>query len=116
MWWGVHNDGIIGYCGVEHISWYNGTGEASFLLDENATEYWPEAFRAFIRKAFDATGLQAIYAEVYHCSENRELWALSAEEHHAESVTVPCRRRLGDVYHGADIHTFLREVVCESSS
>ena len=69
-------DILIGYGGIENISWENGSGEISLLIgpDYRGKGYGKEAVGLFLDQAFNMWNLHTVHGECYECA-NWGFWA-----------------------------------------
>ena len=68
----LHNDQLIGYGGIVHISWQNLRAELSFLLDDKRcedNEQYSKDFLTFLKlikeMAFSDLGLHRLFTETF---------------------------------------------------
>ena len=63
------NNLLVGYGGLENISWENGNAELSLLIgpDYRGRGYGRKAVLLFLREAFERMRLHSVYGECYKC-------------------------------------------------
>ena len=92
-WGDISNEELIGYGGIENISWENGTGEMSVLIrpDMRGHGYGKCAVHMFLEQAFDFMRLGVVYGECYYCGPVA-FWKKIAERYDAYSAVLPKRK------------------------
>ena len=71
-WFGVYFDDIlVGYTGIENISWENRIGEISLLISPSNQEcgYGWEAADKILQYAFNSLNLNCVFGECYESNE-----------------------------------------------
>jgi RimJ/RimL family protein N-acetyltransferase len=105
------NNTLVGYGGIENISWENGTGEISLLIFQNHKRqgFGAQAVRLFLDRAFNYLRLGAVVAEVYGSNPNSPFWERVGTEHNAHYTVLPHRKFVHGRYYGAEWYTFTKE-------
>jgi len=98
---------LVGYGGIEHIQWENGSGEISLLIfhDFKRRGFGQSALDQFIRYAFDDLRLDCVYAEVYASNPNLGFW----DKQGGNRYYLPHRKRANAAYWGAFFYYWFRE-------
>jgi RimJ/RimL family protein N-acetyltransferase len=107
---------LLGYGGIENISWENRNGEISILIDP---ERWRqhlgiEAVGLFLDQAFNKLNLFTVYGECYYCGPWK-FWEKMVESRGelATSTYLPARKYWNGKYYGSYYFTFYRSENCE---
>ena len=101
---------LLGYGGIEHISWENSNGEISLLLDPNMYKQGLgiEAVALFLDQAFNYLNLEAVYGECYMCGP-WGFWTKQVAKHGGMSAFLPLRKYYDGGYHSSYYFTFTKE-------
>lgn len=105
------NNSLVGYGGIENISWENGTGEISLLVfrEHKRQGFGSQAVRLFLGRAFNYMRLGAVVAEVYDSNPNFPFWEKMAIDYGATLSNLPCRKFVHGRYYSSAWYTFMRE-------
>jgi RimJ/RimL family protein N-acetyltransferase len=110
-YWALYiHDTLVGYGGIENISWENRSGEISVLIAKqyHGRGYGRAAVGLFIDHAFGALNLDIVYGEVYTCG-NVEFWKKICAERGAETSTIPARKFWKGKYYDSMFFVFRRK-------
>lgn len=103
-------DTLVGYGGIENISWENRQGEISVLIGKKhqGHGYGKAAVDLFLNQAFNYLNLDIVYGEVYTCG-NVGFWQKICAEKEAFNTMVPGRKFFAGKYHDAMVFVFRRK-------
>ena len=105
-WFGIHKtdssvDNLIGYTGIENISWENRIGEISLLISPSNQEcgYGWEAADKILQYAFNSLNLNCVFGECYESNENAvRFWRKITEQREGYTTALPCRKYINGKY------------------
>ena len=102
---------LIGYAGIENISWENRIGEISLLIDPqyHGKGYGKQAANAVLDYAFDNLNLHTVYGECYLSNPAVDFWKKITAEREGYTTTLPCRKYHGGQYYGSLYFSIERE-------
>lgn len=106
---------LVGYGGIEHISWENRNGELSVLIDpaRHKQKLGSEAIELFLDQAFNYLNLEAIFAECYECGPTG-FWQQMKHKYGGMGSFLPCTKYYDGTYYGSEVTTFTKESFIES--
>jgi RimJ/RimL family protein N-acetyltransferase len=98
---------LMGYGGIENISWENRIGELSVLIDPDKWHQGlgTEAVGLFLDQAFNYLNLIAVHGECYFCAAVK-FWQKMVKKHQGTSAYLPCRKYWNGNYYGSYCFTF----------
>ena len=100
---------LLGYGGIENISWENSNGEMSLLIDpdRHGEGLGSEAVEMFLEQAFSFLNLNVVYGECYG-SGPYEFWEKMVEKYEGEGIWLPRRKFWQGEYYDSFGFTFCR--------
>jgi len=101
---------LLGYGGIEHISWENSNGEISLLLDPSKYKQGlgSEAVALFLDQAFNYLNLRAVFAECYE-SGPVGFWEQAHKRYSSIRSFLPMRKYYKGRNYGSYVFTFYKE-------
>ena len=104
---------LVGYGGIENISWENRNGEISLLLrpECRGKGYGREAVGLFLEQAFEHMNLECVYGECYMCGP-WEFWEKMVVGYRHPAALLPDRKYYQGAYYGSYYFTFDRISYC----
>jgi RimJ/RimL family protein N-acetyltransferase len=100
---------LLGYGGIEHISWENRIGELSVLIDPDKWHQGlgTEAVGLFLDQAFNYLNLEAVHGECYFCAAVG-FWQKIVIKYQAPATYLPCRKYWEGKFYGSYCFTLFR--------
>ena len=101
-WFGLWSlNELVGYTGIENISWENRIGEISLLISPSNQEcgYGWEAADKILQYAFNSLNLNCVFGECYESNENAvRFWRKITEQRKGYKTALPCRKYINGKY------------------
>lgn len=92
---------LIGYTGLENISWENRNAEISLLINpaEHKKGYGREALKEIFNIGFNQLNLHMIYGECYTCNPAYNFWTIIINDYQGFCCWLPNRKYYGGKNH-----------------
>jgi RimJ/RimL family protein N-acetyltransferase len=105
---------LLGYGGIEHISWENSNGEMSLLIDpaRQGQGLGEQAVALFLEQAFHHLNLHTVYGECYQSGPWR-FWERMVDKYEGYNTFLPLRKYHAGEYWASYYFTFTREMYDE---
>ena len=101
-WFGLWSlNELVGYTGIENISWENRIGEISLLIgpDYQKQGFGRDAVDLILTYAFDELNLNCVFGECYDSNENAiKFWRKITEQRDGYTTALPCRKYTNGKY------------------
>ena len=105
-WFGIHKtdnnvDNLIGYTGIENISFENRIGEISLLINPALQRkgYGEQAAALILKYAFEELNLNSVYGECYYSNAKAEqFWLKIIDQYEGFKTYLPSRKYIRGSY------------------
>lgn len=101
-----HGVDLVGMVGLENIQFENRLAEISLVTDPNKTNMIEAIAKYILKYGFNFMNLNSIFAEVYQCNPNFDIWMKLANEFKAAKAVIPFRKFYDERYFDSTIFTF----------
>ena len=111
-WYSIILDkSLIGYTGIENISWYNRNGEISLLISPElqGNGYGTEAAEKILEIGFNQLNLNCIYGECYLSNPSIKFWEKLVDKYEGEMTVLPARKYIDGDYVSSLYFSIMKE-------
>lgn len=94
-YYSIKNDNdTIGMCGLENISFINGLGEISIIIDSEVkgNGFGEKAIELLLLEGFNKLRLQNIYGECYFCNTSINFWEKIIKKYNGSRAILEKRK------------------------